>query len=367
MSEWLNADELAARGWPASCRVHRRARLEATQIRLGEHTTIEQGVDVEADELTIGPWSFLGEAARVRGGAIRFAQNCILFERAVVHGLRAVEIGAWSKIGPGCRLMAGSLRIGAEFWMNGGAEIGGGGWRNPAVAVAIGSRCHLGRNSHVNVAEPVTWGDDTAVGMDCVLATHAHWQPVTLGYDRKSGPITLGSDVAIYSRAVVSPGIAIADGGAVAAGAVVTADVPARTLVGGVPARALRTIQPPADLDAVVRAVLREVCGALWPGVPTEDRPAWFRIQPPRGEAIVYASEPYEADGVRVIQVTATDMPGGETRCVFDIARRSLDGFTSDTTEALRNALFRYGIRFSYRSYVRNRLDPKVLRDYGLA
>jgi acetyltransferase-like isoleucine patch superfamily enzyme len=163
--------------------------------------------------------------------------------------------------------------------MNERAEIGGGGWRSPGASLFIGDRCHLGRNSHVNVAEDVTWGDDTAVGMDCILATHAHWQPVTLGYARKSGPISLGADVAIYSRAVISPGVSIADGATVAAGAVVTRNVEARALVAGVPARLICVQQPPADLENLVRSMLRSIAQTQWPDADIDEGPNWFYIR----------------------------------------------------------------------------------------
>ena len=43
--------------------------------------------------------------------------------------------------------------------------------------------------------------------------------------------------------ATVLPGVTIGDGAIVAAGAVVTKDVPANTVVGGVPAKVIRRIE----------------------------------------------------------------------------------------------------------------------------
>ena len=53
-------------------------------------------------------------------------------------------------------------------------------------------------------------------------------------------PIRIGSDVWIGARAIILDGISISDGAIVAASAVVTRDVPAYAIVGGVPARVLR-------------------------------------------------------------------------------------------------------------------------------
>ena len=47
----------------------------------------------------------------------------------------------------------------------------------------------------------------------------------------------------IGANATVTPGVTIGDGAIVAAGAVVTRDVPPDTVVGGVPARMLRPVR----------------------------------------------------------------------------------------------------------------------------
>jgi acetyltransferase-like isoleucine patch superfamily enzyme len=56
--------------------------------------------------------------------------------------------------------------------------------------------------------------------------------------------IVIEDDVWIGSGAVITDGVHIGKGAVVAAGAVVTRDVPPHTVVGGVPARILREIQP---------------------------------------------------------------------------------------------------------------------------
>lgn len=53
-------------------------------------------------------------------------------------------------------------------------------------------------------------------------------------------PIAIGNDVWIGARAIVLDGVTIGDGAIVAAGAVVTKDVPPYAIVGGVPARIIR-------------------------------------------------------------------------------------------------------------------------------
>lgn len=66
-------------------------------------------------------------------------------------------------------------------------------------------------------------------------------------------PVTVGNDVWIGARAIILEGVTIGDGSIVAAGAVVARDVPNYSIVGGVPAKMIRTRFSPeliSDLQA---------------------------------------------------------------------------------------------------------------------
>ena len=61
-----------------------------------------------------------------------------------------------------------------------------------------------------------------------------------IGGKEKTAPIKIGNHVWIGARATILKGVKIGDGAVVAAGAVVTRDVPPNTLVGGVPAKIIK-------------------------------------------------------------------------------------------------------------------------------
>lgn len=61
------------------------------------------------------------------------------------------------------------------------------------------------------------------------------------GEARSKGPITLGHDVWVGTNAILLSGVTVGHGAVIAAGAVVTRDVPPYAIVGGVPARVIRS------------------------------------------------------------------------------------------------------------------------------
>lgn len=91
----------------------------------------------------------------------------------------------------------------------------------------------------------ITIGDGSLIGHNVVLATINH--DLTPINHRKNhyAPIHIGRHAWIGSNATVLPGVTIGDWAVVAAGAVVTKDVPPYTVVGGVPARLIKTIPEP--------------------------------------------------------------------------------------------------------------------------
>ncbi len=88
----------------------------------------------------------------------------------------------------------------------------------------------------------ITIEDGVFVGHNVVLATLNHSLDPQHRADLEPAPIHIGQNVWIGSNATVLAGVTIGAGAVVAAGAVVTKDVPANTVVAGVPARPIKQI-----------------------------------------------------------------------------------------------------------------------------
>ena len=118
----------------------------------------------------------------------------------------------------------------------------------PPFYADFGRNIHLGKNVFINSGchfqdqGGIYIGDDVLIGHNVVLATVNHnLNP----FDRHNiyKPIIIGNRVWIGSGAVITQGVRIGDGAVIAAGAIVNRDVAPNTVVGGVPARLLKTIE----------------------------------------------------------------------------------------------------------------------------
>lgn len=88
----------------------------------------------------------------------------------------------------------------------------------------------------------ITIGAGSLIGHNVVLATLNHEMDPAHRKDMHPAPIIIGCHVWIGANSTVCPGVTIGDGAIVAAGAVVTKDVPANIMVGGVPAKVIKHI-----------------------------------------------------------------------------------------------------------------------------
>lgn len=115
--------------------------------------------------------------------------------------------------------------------------------------ITIGKDVFINSGCHFQDQGGITIGDGSLIGHNVVLATINH--DLYPENDRKNhyAPIKIGAHVWIGSNATILPGVSIGDWAVVAAGAVVTRNVPALTVVGGVPAKVLKRIQSSKEVS----------------------------------------------------------------------------------------------------------------------
>ncbi|MDE6762978.1 MAG: sugar O-acetyltransferase [Oscillospiraceae bacterium] len=119
----------------------------------------------------------------------------------------------------------------------------------PPFYTDCGKNIRVGKNVFINSGccfqdqGGITIGDGVLIGHQVVLATLDH----VLDHDKRQSiiprPIVIGNNVWIGSHATILGGVTIGDNAVIAAGAVVTKDVPPNTIAGGVPAKIIKKIE----------------------------------------------------------------------------------------------------------------------------
>jgi bifunctional UDP-N-acetylglucosamine pyrophosphorylase / glucosamine-1-phosphate N-acetyltransferase len=165
-------------------------------------TWIEPTVEIEND-VVVGPFTHLRGATRIVSGAEIGAHTVAI----------DAHVGAGATVGPFCYLRPGTV-LGESSKAGTFVEI-----KNSR----IGDRTKVPHLSYIGDAEV---GPDTNIGAGAITANFPH-QP-----GRSKGRTTIGSDVrTAVHNAFVAP-VTIGDGAWIAAGSVITEDVPAGALAG---------------------------------------------------------------------------------------------------------------------------------------
>ncbi len=170
-------------------------------------------------------WLKLRWRGRIRTDGLCFVCSGVRFE---IGRDATVTLGRWSWLGRGCkvRVHEGELSIGAKS--------------------VFGEECTISAYQRI------------AIGRECLIADRTmmidfdHWmrdveRPIREQGIRKRA-IDIGSNVWIGYGACVLRGVTVGDNAVIGTNAVVTGDVPANAIVGGVPARLIRMREQPGAL-----------------------------------------------------------------------------------------------------------------------
>jgi len=227
-------------------------------------------------------------------------------ESAHIDVTERLVIGPGAVIGEDCEISGRDIEIGAYFWMDKGARIGGGscfGWQSALVA---GHFLHMGWDSFINTARRVTIGNEVGLGTRTAIYTHGAYLSIVDGFPVSFAPVSIGNRVWVPG-ATINPGVVIGNDVVIGVGAVVTSDIDSGSLAMGVPARVTRSNAYPKQ---------------FWPDGLTQ---VWQDLR---------RAYPVEDDYIIV----------GRAR--FDLVRNRIDGPVSEETEEVRDCLRRYGVRF---------------------
>ena len=161
-----------------------------------------------------------------------------------------LEIGDNSIIGDRFTVNAENVSLG-EYFYNGptdsrGMIIGGGSSNFPYANLKIGSGmvCHTG---HINLAAPVTIGNDVGLSHDVDLITHGFWYSVLEGYPRVFKEIKIGNNVIVGWKTVIMSGVEICDNVVIGSHSTITKSLlDPKAIYAGSPAKLIKHITEPS-------------------------------------------------------------------------------------------------------------------------
>jgi maltose O-acetyltransferase len=110
--------------------------------------------------------------------------------------------------------------------------------------IAFGEWGWVNHRCYLDTRDKITLGDSAILAMEVMLCTSTH----EIGDERvrageyRTGPVAIGNGCWLGARALVLPGVTVADGCVVAAGAVVAEDTEPNGVYAGVPARRVKDL-----------------------------------------------------------------------------------------------------------------------------
>lgn len=193
-----------------------------------------------AEELVHRGWTLASAAGSIRAGGARarrfgrFGEGSVVaFPTVALHGERWIWIGRDTTIGPLASLSAGMVP--GQVMVT-----------DPVVR--IGDRCLIGRGSSIVGHFSIEIGDDVCTGPHVYVTDQNHGYedldvPIRL-QQMPERPVAIGEGSWLGAGAIVLPGARIGRHVAVAAGSVVTGELPDYCVAAGAPARVIRRYVP---------------------------------------------------------------------------------------------------------------------------
>lgn len=155
----------------------------------------------------------------------------------VVHEIRRL-------LAPAPALRRWGARIGETALIYSGVTIHAA--ENNFSNLQVGEHVRIVRDCFLDLSDKIVIEDEVIISLRCSLITHRkiHRSPLAqMGYPPQQAPIVIKRGAVLFANVTVLMGVTIGEGAMVAAGAVVTTDVPPWTLVAGVPAKMVKFLR----------------------------------------------------------------------------------------------------------------------------
>ncbi len=349
--------------------------IKGEDIVIGNNVKIKDDVKLVGKILSIGELSTLEKGVKIRSNEIRIGKETTINKNCDIFVYDKFQIGNLGFLGT-ASFRGRSITIGDEFYSSTTyatpLTIGGGGRNDPTAYCEIGDRCTM-HNNFINIAKPVKIGNDVGLSPDTLLITHGYWLSVLEGHKSTFEPISIGDNVWIGMRAIVTPGVSIGKDCIIGAGSVVTRNIPDACIAAGVPARVIKKSPeyPPkisdSERNTIMKGVMMEYATLLeYKGfdIDIQESEKTLKIKIDRGEIkanLFYFQTEKEFDGSAIEQhkdsetkyifLSFDNVRIPDSAALLNLRTSKFQGTHCPVTDDLRDYLRRKGIRFYGRKF----------------
>ena len=337
--------------------------IEAEEVRIGPRCRIgfsgvddfrtTPGVRIRVDRLILGSGVEIGRAVRIEGGSVTLGDGVRIGRYASIRVVGELDVGAFGTIGESAEISGRQVEIGQELWMLPTAKIGGGSAFENESRLTAGHFLHLGAQTLVNTARPVSIGHEVGLGTRTAIYTHGAYPSRLMGFPVAFAGVSIG-DFTWVPGATINPGVHIGRNCVIGVNSLVTSDIPDGALAAGSPAKVIREDAYPRPLEAQARATfwegfLTSYAQLLGRGsVQLSGRTGVLEDGATRYVTLADGGDPLPAvpDEARVLVVGEFETPTPAGWTIFDTKARRVRGPADEASARLANELRRYGIRF---------------------
>jgi len=352
--------------------------IRADSLLIDEGVKIENDVVIKSKKVHLAKNVKIAPRTNVLSHDVFIDENTRVDEDAILIAYEKLKIGKNSIIRRNARFKARSIEIGDFFFSNDNPIpliIGGGGSDRPTARIKIGSRCVM-HDSFINVCMPVEIGNNVGFSPGSAIITHGFWNSVIEGYSSEFAPVKIGNNVIVGYRAVILPGVTIGDYCTIGAGAVVTKSFPPYCVIGGLPAKVIKT-QPdyprkltPKDKIKIMEDLIKEYAELL------KDKANNVTLIKGNDASIItgeYLSKKFQIvflphikdtlwnKNLRTIFLTFEKIPVSDKDFLINLSDYTWSGADDEVSDDLRDFLRHYGIRIFSRHL--HSISPKLKRE----
>ncbi len=197
----------------------------------------------ESEQRIAAPSATRRRLAALRSDPIGSLGNAAALARARIAFRHCQQLGPRARLYGRCMVENhGTITIGSNLLMY-GATVRGEMVTHPSGCIEIGNKVFINYGSSISAHNLVRIGDECRIGQYAIIMDSDYHTPGKLTDSGPALPIVIGAKAWLGARVIVLKGVTIGEGAVIAAGAVVTKDVPPWTVVAGTPAAVIRKIE----------------------------------------------------------------------------------------------------------------------------